>query len=222
MAPRGARSGGAQPSRGSKATSMKSSAGSRGGIHKKRAGATKIDGDGDLDMDSAARRSARSAAAQPGGGQSKPSTRSSATKSARGPSKVAQNIMKQLANGNIGDSASRVTRGRAKTGAGLSYLRVYGLRQSKASSNPDGGVKDLLSFLERKASGFTAGRSRRNPMIKKVCDDIDHVSGRTEIQQLFRMATCQARRSAQDMIFSAHCKLHQLNAPKLSLVSITR
>ncbi|KAM3566278.1 hypothetical protein ARSEF4850_000786 [Beauveria asiatica] len=172
MAPRGARSGGAQPSRGSKATSMKSSAGSRGGIQKKRAGATRIDGDGDLDMDSAARRSARSAAAQLGGGQAKPNTRSSTTKSARGPSKVAQNIMKQLANGNIGDSASRVTRGRAKTGAGLSYLRVYGLRQSKASSNPDGGVKDLLSFLERKASGFTAGRLRRNPMIKK-----SHVAG---------------------------------------------
>lgn len=35
---------------------MKSKAGSRGGIQKKRAGPTKIDGDGDLDMDSAAAR----------------------------------------------------------------------------------------------------------------------------------------------------------------------
>ncbi|KAJ2968395.1 hypothetical protein NQ176_g9200 [Zarea fungicola] len=56
MAPRGARGGGSQPARDSKATSMKSKAGSRGGIQKKRAGPTKIDGDGDLDMDSAAAR----------------------------------------------------------------------------------------------------------------------------------------------------------------------
>ncbi|TQV97177.1 hypothetical protein V2A60_000192 [Cordyceps javanica] len=165
MAPRGARSGGAQPSRGSKATSMKSQAGSRGGIQKKRAGATKIDGDGDLDMDSAGRRSAKSAGTQPGGGQSKPNTRSSTTKTTRGTSKVAQNVLKHLTNGTIGDGASRVTRGRPKSN--LSYLRVHGLKQSKASSNPDGGVKDLLSFLERKATSFTSGRQRRNIMIKK-------------------------------------------------------
>lgn len=91
--------------------------------------------------------------------------------------------MKHLANGASGDTASRITRGRAKTGAGLSYLRVYGLRQSKASSNPDGGLKDLLSFMERKASAFTTGRQRRNIMIKKVCNCIDHVSGRIEVQQ---------------------------------------
>lgn len=184
MAPRGARSGGGQPSRESKATSMKSKASSRGGISKKRAGTTKIDGDGDLDMDSAARRSARSAGAQPSAGPSKPNTRSSNAKPARGASKVAQNVLKHLANGASGDTASRITRGRAKTGAGLSYLRVYGLRQSKASSNPDGGLKDLLSFMERKASAFTTGRQRRNIMIKKVCNCIDHVSGRIEFQRL--------------------------------------
>lgn len=196
---------------------MKSKASSRGGIQKKRAGATKIDGDGDLDMDSAARRSAKSAGTQPSGGQSKPNTRSSTVKPARGASKVAQNVLKHLANGASGDTASRLTRGRARTGAGWSYLRVYGLRQSKASSNPDSGMKDLLSFLERKASAFTTGRQRRNIMIKTVCNRIDHVSGRIEFQQLPRMATYQARRSAQDMIFSAHCKLHQLNDPKSNL-----
>ncbi|ATY58676.1 mRNA export factor mex67 [Cordyceps militaris] len=164
MAPRGARSGGAQPSRGSKATSMKSQAGSRGGIQKKRAGTTKIDGDGDLDMDSAARRSGRPVGVQSSGGQPKPNTRSSTTN--RGASKVAQNVLKHLANGNIGETTSRVTRGRTKTS--LSYLRVHGLRQSKASSNSDGGVKDLLNFLERRASLFTTGRQRRTIFIKKA------------------------------------------------------
>ncbi|OAA73255.1 mRNA export factor mex67 [Cordyceps fumosorosea ARSEF 2679] len=162
MAPRGARNGGTQPSRGPKATSMKSSAGSRGGIQKKRAGPTKIDGDGDLDMESAARRSAKSAGAQSSGGQARPNTRSSA-KTARGTSRTAQNLLKHLANGDIGDVPSRPTRGKPA----LSYLRVYGLKQSKAATNPDGGVKDLLNFLERKASAFTTGRQRKNVMIKK-------------------------------------------------------
>lgn len=186
---------------------MKSKAGSRGGIQKKRAGGGKTDGDGDLDMDSAARRSAKSAGSQPSAGQAKPNTRSSTTKSARGASKVAQNVLKHLTNGATGDIASRVTRGRGK-GSPLSYLRVYGLKQSKASSNADGGVSDLVSFLERKASAFITTRPKRNVMIKKVCNYIDHVSGRIEFQQLPRMATFQARRPAQDVIFSAHCKLH--------------
>ncbi|KAJ6779605.1 hypothetical protein PWT90_06922 [Aphanocladium album] len=191
MAPRGARSGGAQPSRDSKATSMKSKAGSRGGIQKKRAGATKTDGDGDLDMDSAARRSAKSAGSQPGAGQTKPNTRSSTAKSARGASKVAQNVLKHLTNGANGD-ISRVTRGKGRGGAGLSYLRVYGLKQSKASSNPDGGISDLLSFLERKASAFTTGRQKRNIMIKK-----SHLAGdflfigasKEDVEELIKLNT---------------------------------
>lgn len=197
---------------------MKSKAGSRGGIQKKRAGPTKIDGDGDLDMDSAAaRRTAKSAAARPStSGQAKPATRPSTVKNPRGASKAAQNVLKHLTSGTSGELVSQVnTRGRGKMG-GLSYLRVYGLKQSKASSNPDGGVADLLSFLERKASAFTTGRQKRQVMIKKVCFYIDHVSGRIEFQQVHRIAACPARRSAKDVNISAPCNLHQLYAPELT------
>ncbi|KAK4059764.1 hypothetical protein Trihar35433_10580 [Trichoderma harzianum] len=43
---------------------------------------------------------------------------------------------------------------------GLTWLRVRGLKQSKAASNSDGGLSDLLSFLERKASSLGTGRKR--------------------------------------------------------------
>jgi nuclear RNA export factor len=48
------------------------------------------------------------------------------------------------------------------------YLRVHGLKESKAASNPDGGVKDLLGFLERKANGV-GSEARSGVRIKKVC-----------------------------------------------------
>ncbi len=47
-------------------------------------------------------------------------------------------------------------------------LRVNGLKESKAASNPDGGLKDLLSFLERKAIGQDV-ESHKTVRIKKVC-----------------------------------------------------
>ncbi|KAI9825780.1 MAG: nuclear mRNA export, poly(A)+RNA binding protein [Phylliscum demangeonii] len=37
---------------------------------------------------------------------------------------------------------------------GLDQIKVVGLKESKALSNPDGGVKTLLGFLERKATGL--------------------------------------------------------------------
>ncbi|KAM4059060.1 leucine rich repeats (2 copies) domain-containing protein [Hirsutella rhossiliensis] len=62
------------------------------------------------------------------------------------------------------DSTVGRRRGR---GGGLTFLRVRGLRQSKAAANQDGGLGDLLSFLERKASSFTTGGQARQVMIKK-------------------------------------------------------
>lgn len=46
---------------------------------------------------------------------------------------------------------------------------VLGLKQSKAASNPDGGVKDLLAFLERKATGIEAAAGTDAVRIRKVC-----------------------------------------------------
>lgn len=50
---------------------------------------------------------------------------------------------------------------------GLTQLVVRGLKDSKAASNPDGGIKDLLAFLERKASADLP--ARETVKIKKVC-----------------------------------------------------
>lgn len=50
---------------------------------------------------------------------------------------------------------------------GLTRLIVRGFKDSKAASNPDGGIKDLLAFLERKASADTS--TRETVKIKKVC-----------------------------------------------------
>ena len=51
---------------------------------------------------------------------------------------------------------------------GLVHISVRGWKESKAASNPDGGVKDLVAFLERKA---TAPNSSANEAvrIRKVC-----------------------------------------------------
>lgn len=50
----------------------------------------------------------------------------------------------------------------------LEEIMVLGLKRSKAASNPDRGVKDLLAFLERKANGpLTSGHALVR--IRKVC-----------------------------------------------------
>jgi nuclear RNA export factor len=58
-------------------------------------------------------------------------------------------------------------RDRDSPAKGLAQLIVRGFKDSKAASNPDGGIKDLLAFLERKASADTS--ARETVKIKKVC-----------------------------------------------------
>ncbi|KAM0427485.1 hypothetical protein ACHAPT_007445 [Fusarium lateritium] len=152
--------------------SRKASAASRGGISKRKAGTGRMDGDGDLDMDSVGRRSKRSANAD-----SKPtrsSTRLSTTNPRGGPSRNAQNVLKHLNNGSASTLASRISsassgRGpktRSQDMTGLQVVRVGGLKESKAASNPGGGLNDLLGFLERKASSLRTG-SKRKVAIRK-------------------------------------------------------
>ncbi|KAL7954404.1 hypothetical protein V8C34DRAFT_294407 [Trichoderma compactum] len=132
---------------------------SRGGIQKRR-GPTRVDTDGDLDMDGPSKRPNRGPATETSGGRGRPSGRGGPQPS-RGAAKVAQIVMKQLGGGS--DLASRVSRpirGRGGQIEGLTWLRVRGLKQSKAASNSDGGLSDLLSFLERKASSLGTGRKR--------------------------------------------------------------
>lgn len=127
------------------------------------------------------------ATADAAAGRNRPSTRSSGAPNPRGASKTAQTVLKHLTNGDASALASRIsnsnTRAGRSRGAGLTYLRVKGLKESKATSNQDGGLKDLINFLERKASSFTTGRQKRQVMIKKVCNIIDKLPGCTDFRQ---------------------------------------
>ncbi|KAK1244931.1 hypothetical protein MKX08_004560 [Trichoderma sp. CBMAI-0020] len=160
MAPRGKN----QPTREGR-NPLGSKPSSRGGIQKRR-GPTKTDNDGDLDMDAPSKRLNRGSTNE---------TRGRGRSSGRGPqpsrgaAKVAQIVMKQLGSGNSSDLSARVSRPTRSRGGyieGLTWLRIRGLKQSKAASNPDGGLSDLLSFMERKASSFSTGR-RRHLTIRK-------------------------------------------------------
>lgn len=163
MAPRGK----TQPSREPRNT-LGAKSSSRGGIQKRR-GPTRTDNDGDLDMDAPAKRLNRGSAAETSTGRGRPSGRGGPQPS-RGAAKVAQIVMKQLGSGNASDLATRISRPARLRGApieGLTWLRVRGLKQSKAASNSDGGLSDLLSFMERKASSLSTGR-KRHITIRKV------------------------------------------------------
>ncbi|KAF4955381.1 hypothetical protein FSARC_11867 [Fusarium sarcochroum] len=164
MAPRGKQSTSGRETRNA---ARKSNTTSRGGISKRKAG--RIDGDGDLDMDSAGRRAKKTATAE-----TKP-TRSGTRASTRGgPSKNAQNVLKHLSNGTASSLASRISsassgkgpKTRSQDMTGLTMLRVGGLKESKAATNPGGGLNDLLGFMERKAGSFRTG-SKRKVAIKK-------------------------------------------------------
>lgn len=176
MAPRGPR--GSNSGRGARNSTGGAKPSSRGGIQKRR-GPSRVDGDGDLDMDASGKRGNKTTTAGSNGSRSRPAPRSSAPRNPRGVSNAAQTVLKHLKGGDssnlasrISDPAGRTIRGRGKA-TGLSYLRVHGLKQSKAASNSDGGLKDLLNFLERKASSFNAGRPARQVMIRKVSPNID-------------------------------------------------
>lgn len=170
MAPRGKN----QPTReGRNPLGSKSS--SRGGIQKRR-GPTKTDNDGDLDMDAPSKRLNRGSTNETRG-RGRPSGRG--PQPSRGAAKVAQIVMKQLGSGNPSDLSARVSRPTRSRGGhieGLTWLRVRGLKQSKAASNPDGGLSDLLSFMERKASSFSTGR-RRHLTIRKVSSSLTRKQG---------------------------------------------
>lgn len=165
---------------------------SRGGISKRKAG--RVDGDGDMDMDSAGRRTKRTPTTT---NPKSSATRSSARTSTRGgPSKKAQNVIEALNNGTAGSLASRVStvgsgrtpKTRSRDMTGLTMLRVGGLKESKAATNSGGGVNDLLGFIERKAGSFRTG-SKRKVAIKKVCFNIDKASGAEYSTRL-----CETRR----------------------------
>ncbi|QPH00662.1 hypothetical protein C2857_004502 [Epichloe festucae Fl1] len=170
MAPQGPRA--SAPQRANRGATSGAKTTTRGGIQKKRAGATRTDLDGDLDMDAVGKRAAKIAASEARGSRSN-SARAGSGKNPRGVSTAAHTVLKHLKGNDSSNLASRVSAansGRTTRARGnLSFLRVHGLKQSKAVSNQDGGLSDLLAFLERKATSFRSSTAKqpRPVMIKK-------------------------------------------------------
>ncbi|TDZ27179.1 mRNA export factor mex67 [Colletotrichum spinosum] len=158
--PRAPRAMTSQPARDTR-SAPKSRGG--GGIQKRKGGRTQTDRDGDLDMGSGAGGSAaRRTNNKPASTDSMRPQRSSRsggppTKSG---SRVHQAIARHLDTGDGSDLVSK----KKPQNSGLVWLTVKGLKESKASSNRDGGFKDLLAFLERKATSLS---ERRKPVVIK-------------------------------------------------------
>lgn len=72
-------------------------------------------------------------------------------------------IMKHIGAGEVTMRESRTAAPR-----GLAELKVGNWRKSKASTNADGGLSSLISWLEKKASNKLGSRVR-NVKVKKVC-----------------------------------------------------
>ena len=161
--PRGATATATRPARGSASASR-----GRGGIAKRSRGgaAPRVDRDGDLVMDPTAAANGNKS----GSGFSKPSKPPSGPARRNTPrtgpvastAKLQQNLLRQ-----IGGDTSRLPNGprATRSQANTTTIKIFGLKASKAATNPDGGVKSLLEFLERKASGL----SNHTVTIKKVC-----------------------------------------------------
>lgn len=160
---------------------------SRGGIQKRRAPVGRVDKDGDLVMDAAGGGEPRKGGKgrQEGTGSRSGATRASGRAgssigTARGnlvSQRSQQAILRGLGNQDVNLIDTRRGHGGTITTAGgvgrprgrdvLVHISVHGFKQSKAASNPDGGVKDLLGFLERKATAHEG--STKSVKVKKVC-----------------------------------------------------
>ncbi|RDA94441.1 hypothetical protein CP533_2274 [Ophiocordyceps camponoti-saundersi (nom. inval.)] len=166
MAPRSVRS-----SRESRDSPYRIRGMSGDGITKRRALA-RVDVDGDLDMDGSNKRLEKAMSTGPNG--SRRSTRSvtyEVPRNSRGLSRRPHTMLRRQRGGASSTTTrfpEHVQRGRGR----LVFLRVRGLKQSKAATNEDGGLEDLVGFLERKASAFVTGRK---VMIKKSHSAGDYV-----------------------------------------------
>ncbi|KAF4472705.1 mRNA export factor MEX67 [Fusarium albosuccineum] len=153
--------------RGSRNGPKRSNASSRGGITKRKH--VRADGDGDLNMDGGGGRFKK-----PAGKPSRPNARVS-----RGTSRNVQNFVNHLNKGKNGPKTR-------SQDANLEFLRVGGLKKSKAAAKEDGGLGDLLDFLERKASSF----SKQDIAIKqsnRVGDYVYIGARKRDAEELFKL-----------------------------------
>ncbi|KAK3945286.1 hypothetical protein QBC46DRAFT_371799 [Diplogelasinospora grovesii] len=118
---------------------------SRGGITKRRNNTAKLDRDGDVSMDAPATGNGNADRGNRGGRGGRGTRGSQTSRASTQSSRIAQNI-KNYAGGPGGPGHA------SKTGFNRVTLKIQGLKNSKAASNPDQGQRSLLEFLERKAS----------------------------------------------------------------------
>jgi len=103
-----------------------------------------------------------------GAGRTAPLKRGSMT--TRSSTRTAQNVAlygesRLAATGGRGGRGGRVAINPSKARfAHTSILKIHGLKESKASTNNDGGLRSLLTFIERKAS-----KGDHQVTIQKVC-----------------------------------------------------
>jgi len=124
---------------------------------------TKADRDGDLAMDGPIK--ARGGRVGKSSGSSNPRKDLTAGKG-KGGILSAANQRAILKHAGAGDVAMKGPKNAPSRG--LAELKVTGWNKSKASTNPDGGVSSLITWLEKKASNRLSSRVR-SVKIKKVC-----------------------------------------------------
>lgn len=152
----------APPPRGPRGSSPSVRGRGRGGIQKRRAGPGRVDTDGDLVMDP----TITGEKSRAGKGPARVGPRDRGTLSGR--SSGATERTKQGVLRGIGAKQANILESRIDRAYEPVRIQVAGLRNSKAASNPDGGLESLIGFLERKASGLDS-KSNRKVKIKKVC-----------------------------------------------------
>ncbi|OLN81392.1 mRNA export factor mex67 [Colletotrichum chlorophyti] len=182
--PRAPRSMNSQPARENRNSTLGSKTSRGGGIQKRRAGKTQTDRDGDLDMGSSAgagstggprRGNNKTTAEDSNNSRPQRSTRSGGPPTKAG-SRVHQAIARHLDTGDGSDMISR----RKPQSAGLVWLSVKGLKDSKAASNPDGGLRDLLSFLERKSTTLSGRNKQVHIKKSNIRGDVVNVAASKE------------------------------------------
>ncbi|EGE83306.1 mRNA export factor mex67 [Blastomyces dermatitidis ATCC 18188] len=141
----------------------------RGGGIRKRGAPSRVDRDGDLDMDGAVSgrgRGGRSRGRGDSGGRAIPGAGGLGQR--REPRRLGdkEKTLDALEKAIFSNASSQVNigHGRPRTqGKGLVQVSVRGWKRSKAASNPDGGIESLILFLERRAhppNQGTAAHSR--------------------------------------------------------------
>ena len=153
----------------------------RGGIQKRNATPTRTDKDGDAVMGSTSGSRGGRGASIRGSAQKRrqgtPDTLEAriSGRSARtrlDTSVIEKAVLRGVSSSDLPSRGSRVSARLSRNKSldqnsrdGLEQLKVWGLKNSRVLSNPDGGVGDLIAFLERKATHSDSAAVK----IKKVC-----------------------------------------------------